>query len=137
MRIAVLILVAVLAAGCAPEEQPSGGIPLVIEPGLAPRLTPEEVASIVRRQNEGSEAIVGMLAPLRIQRVTVTTANRVGSIEAAAGGDGMDGALVVWVVRAQGTFTTRRGLGARPPTATSGYYVIDDGDGSILSYGFP
>jgi hypothetical protein len=45
---------------------------------------------------------------------------------------------IVWVVRAQGTFTTLRGrLGAKLPIAMTGYYVIADLDGSITDFGFP
>jgi hypothetical protein len=68
----------------------------------------------------------------------VTTGDRVDRFEPAAGrADPPDG-QIVWVVRAEGTFTTRRGPpGAAPVIAASGFYVIADVDGGVTTFGFP
>ena len=139
---AALVALAV-AGGCGPgpADLDSGPL-LVVEPGLAPRLAPAAVAAIVLGQIRDAEGMVGgSLAPPRILRMTVTTSDRVSGIEPGSG-DGLpqrpEGApFIVWVVRSEGTFSTDRNRGPHPMTASSGYMVIADLDGSIVSYGGP
>ena len=137
MSLAALLVV----AGCG-QGPTDDALPISIDDGLAPVMRPDQVERIVFDGIRSNEAIVGRaLAPPRILRISVTTSDRVGRFEGGAGNGPLqrpDGRPpIVWVVRAQGTFTTPRGLGARRPTATTGYYVIADVDGSITDFGFP
>ena len=131
-----------LLAGCGADPPlPTAPAPPVIsvDPGLTPRLSPEQVAGIVFGQIESSERAVGrVVAPARIVRMTVTTSGAAGRVEPGTGSDVRMPNSIVWVVRAFGTFTNRRTPpGGEPGVAGSGFYVIADADGSILGFGFP
>ena len=138
----IVLAVLIVATGCGPGPNDEAQV-VEIDEGLTPVMTPEQVARIVLAGIRDSEAIVGRaLAPRRILRMSVTTSDRVGRFETGAGNDPqlrpVGQPSIVWIVRAQGTFATRRiRLGAQAPTATTGYYVIADADGSITDFGFP
>jgi hypothetical protein len=84
-----------------------------------------------------SEASLGRtLAPIRIIRVTAIDSNRVAEVEPGAGVEVGPPPTTVWVVRAEGTFTSNRPRNG-PISAASGYYVISDKDGSVIGFGFP
>ena len=131
-----------VATGCGPAFTDDARL-IAIDDGLVPVMTPDQVAGIVLGGIRDNEVIVGRpLAPPRILHMSVTTSDNVGRLEPGAGNDPQlrpfGQPSVVWVVRAQGTFATRRiRLGAQAPTATTGYYVIADADGSIMAFGFP
>lgn len=75
---------------------------------------------IVLAQIHTMEKMVGSaLRPARIVTVTATAGS--------------------WRITAEGTFTTNRGpAGLRSPMiAPSGYFVINDADGTISQFGFP
>lgn len=140
---AVLVVVAVSLAACSPtptlvpspssEPQPV----VIVDPDIRPMMDPHVVAEIVRTQIHGMEQIVGRtVVPVRVIRLTATTSDRVARIEPTSG-KGIRAAGIVWVVRAVGTFTTQRGRGVQKPTAESGFFVIDDQNGTILDFGFP
>ena len=138
----VALAVLLVAAGCGPGPTDEAQL-IAIDDGLTPVMTPDQVARIVLAGIRDNEAIVGRaLAPRRILRMSVTTSDRVNRIEPGAGNDPQQRqggqTSIVWVVRAQGTFATRRiRLGAQAPTATTGFYVIADSDGTITDFGFP
>ena len=137
--LAILTLV-VLIGGCGsgPTEDP--GPPIAVDAGLAPIMTPDRVAAIVLGHIRSDEALIGRaLAPPRILRMTVTTSDRVNRVEPNAGNGPQQpgGPFIVWVIRAQGTFATRRGRGPEPISASTGFYVIADADASVISFGFP
>ena len=119
-----LVAVAIAAAqGCiaAPAPTPAIAQPLVtIGAGVTPRMTVDQVESIVLAQIHAMEATVGrVVSPSRIVSVTATAGS--------------------WRVTAEGTFTTERrppGLSS-PMVASTGYFVINDADGTITGFGFP
>lgn len=102
-------------------------------------MTPEQVTGRVMGLIQRNEELAGQVAkPPKILRMTVTTLAPVPQVEANAGQVSPAHDEIVWVVRAGGTFTTNRyPPGAKPPVATSGYYVISDQDGSVVQFGLP
>ncbi|HET7031242.1 MAG TPA: hypothetical protein VFI34_12075 [Candidatus Limnocylindrales bacterium] len=135
----LLGFVLVALAGCADVPEVERPPVIAIDPGLHPVRTADEVAAIVLRAIHANEIGLGrVLSPARIIRMSVTLASRVRAIEPNAGQGQPAANRTVWVVRAFGTFTTNRGpANAQLDAAGSGYYVIDDGDGSIMGDGFP
>jgi hypothetical protein len=129
-----------LACGPPPLVPEAVAPPVIsVDPGLDPVMTPEQVAGIVIAHIHNNEQVAGrVVAPARIVRMTVTTPGGVSRVEPNAGQPGVAAPDIVWVVRAFGTFTTRRGLRENgPKIAGSGFYVIADGNGSIMGFGFP
>ena len=94
-----------------------------IQPGLEPRLTPDDVTAQVLHSIQVMERAAGrVVAPPRIV-----------SIRASSGAWGIQ-----WEIRAEGTFIAwRAGRGARWEPAASGHFVIADADGLIVEYGLP
>lgn len=86
-----------------------------------------------------NQEIAGQVAmPPKILRLTATTGARIAEVEPSAGQQQPAEPGIVWVVRAEGRFTTNRyPPGAKPSVATSGFYVVSDSDGLVLSFGFP
>lgn len=129
MKTAVIAigLFAMIVIGCGSTPSPStvaASTPVVVIPsGATARMTATQVADRVLSLIRGNEVAVGhVLKPARILS------------EIASGA----APTIVWLVRAEGTFTNNRtGPGGSPGTATSGYYRISDADGSILEFGFP
>ena len=71
----------------------------------------------------------------RIVKVALRRASDVQSVENSAAGD-PTGSGLVWIVRAEGTFLSNRGLGP-PHVWPSGYFIIDDATGGIVGDGMP
>jgi len=130
---------------CAGAAVPPGSscpfqAPIVsIDPGLAPRMTPYGVAHEVMNRIKAMEQMAGRVAaPPRIVSMTATSAAGISRLEPNAGSGQLPAGGIAWLVRAEGTFTTNRyPPGAEPPVATSGFYVLSDADGSVMSFGFP
>jgi hypothetical protein len=93
---------------------------VTIEAGITPRMTPEQVEAIVIAQIHGMESMVGyVVRPPRILTVAASSGIR-------------------WTVRAEGTFTNNRyPPGGRPGVAATGYFGINDVDGSVVEFGYP
>lgn len=110
-----------------------------VEPGLLPRMTADQVAEVAVRQLRQMEKSAGRTAaPARVLSMTATTAEGVVRLEPAAGQDSLLTAGIVWLVRAEGTFTNNRTPpGAESLVAPSGYFIISDADGGIVGSGFP
>ncbi len=125
-RVLILLLMAAIASltsacNAAPRTSPTPEPPVVtIEAGITPRMTPAQVEAIVIARIHSMESMVGyVVRPARILTVTATAGIR-------------------WTVRAEGTFTTNRyPPGASPSVAATGYFGIDDADGSIVDFGYP
>ena len=132
----VLLLALVLVGG---SSTPDAGPTLVVSPGLAPRMTARQVSERVLALIHRNEEIAGrVMMPPRVLSLTATTGAGIAAIEPAAGQHEPVLQGIVWVVRAEGTFTTNRGPNRGvPPTATTGFYVLADVDGSVISFGFP
>jgi hypothetical protein len=137
----VLVMVVGLALRGSPTRPgaPSGTSLITIEAGLAPRMAAEEVEALALRHIHLMEGMVGtVVRPARILSVTATTASGVATLEPKAGQQEPPAAGIQWLVRAEGTFTnSRTPPGASPMTAATGYFVLDDADGSIINFGFP
>lgn len=133
-RLVGATLLAIAAAGCSLLPGPV----VRIEPGVSPRMTPDQVGTVAVEQIHEMERAVGHVAkPARIISVTATTAAGVARLEPDSG-QGPPLAGVEWLVRAEGTFTNNRTPpGAEPMVATSGYFVISDADGGVVGFGFP
>jgi hypothetical protein len=121
-RIALIAAVVVLAGACSsttPVVPPTSAPPVVtIDPGITPRMTPEQVESTVIAQIHAMEAMVGyVVRPARILTVTATAGIR-------------------WRVQAEGTFTSNRPRGS-PAVAATGYFVLNDADGGVIEFGYP
>jgi hypothetical protein len=110
-----------------------------VDPGLSPRMPPEQVAEVAMGQLRLMEQWAGRTAaPARVLRLTATTADGVVRLEPAAGSGSALTAGIVWLVRAEGTFTNvRTPPGVEAMVARSGYLIISDADGSIIGSGFP
>lgn len=120
--LAVMAVAAVAAQGCAAPVPTASPIPplVTIAAGVTPRMTVDQVEAIVLPRIHAMEATIGaVVRPARIVSVTATAGS--------------------WRVTAEGTFTTNRGpAGQRSPMiAPSGYFVINDADGTINEFGFP
>lgn len=146
--IAVLVLIAAAClAGCSADASPAPATVtpvvdpavVVIEPGLHPKMQPDQVAAIVLHDIANMEKTAGtVLAAPRILRITATTAGGVARLEPGSGvGDPMP-AGIQWLVRAEGTFMSNRGpVNGAAGAAASGFYVIDDANGEVISWGYP
>jgi hypothetical protein len=114
---------------------------VVIPAGLSPRLSPEDVAQEAMKRIHGMEQLTGEVAtPARIVSISATTLGGLASkLPGRATADpGLGDTAIVWFVTAEGTFVNNRTPpGAAPIVAVSGYFIVLDGDGSILDLGFP
>lgn len=144
LLIVLLGLSAILSRPGGPHA-PSGPTPqllaqatISIETTAQPRMTARQVADLVVSQIQRNEALLGRsVAPIRILSVIAVAGDRIGEVQPGAAALSPPVSGIVWVVRAEGTFTTNRGLASPPPTAASGYYLVLDADGSVLGMGFP
>ena len=130
-----VVLAVVAIAGCSLLSGPV----VRIDEAVSPRLTPAQVADIAIGRIHEMEQVAGRAAkPARVLNITATTPAGVPRLEPRAGQGGAAVPGVLWLVRAEGTFTnSRTPPGAEPMVATSGYLVISDADGGILGLGFP
>lgn len=130
--LALAAVVLVVVGACSPTT-------ISIAPGVSPRMSPDRVSSLVLGRIHDMEMMVGhVLRPARIVSMTATSGRDVALLEPDAGVEQAAQGAVVWLVRAEGTFTTNRlPPGGKPPVSPSGYYVIADADGSVLGFGFP
>jgi hypothetical protein len=145
LLIGVIALSAILSrpAGSHPALQPTGtgvgsSVTISIDSTLHPRLTPGQVADLAVAEIGRNEAILGRtLAPVRLLSITAVPGERIDDVEPGAARLAPPVTGIVWVVRAEGTLATDRGLASPRPSATSGYYLVLDADGSVLGMGFP
>jgi hypothetical protein len=128
-----VVLLATLACG-QPDTPPPP--PHQID-GVEPRHTPEEIAEIALDRIAAAAANYGEVAPARILSLTATTAARVSHFEPGAVFERPSPDVIVWIVRAEGTFGTRRGPELAPSTGSSGFFLLSDEDGSVIGTGFP
>jgi len=110
-----------------------------IEPGLQPKMRPDQLATIVFGQIADMERMAGkIVASPKIVRMTATSAAGVSRLEPGAGVPEPIPGGIQWVVRAEGTFTTNRGpMTGAAGVAASGFFLISDGNGDILGFGDP
>jgi hypothetical protein len=110
---------------------PQPAYPVSLAPGVTPRMAPEDVASLVLARL-GSGASIDRMILLGDASDVATVELRGGSMSKPAFGP-------VWVVRAHGSFVSRRGGPNRvhPIQHSTGYYVIADRDGTIWGMGMP
>jgi hypothetical protein len=102
-------------------------------------MTTGEVSTIVLAQIHAMETTQGrVVTPARIVSITATTSAGVARLEPDAGQRQPPDPGIEWLVQAEGTFTNERTPpGAAAMVASSGFFVIADGDGSIIGFGFP
>lgn len=90
----------------------------------------------LRLMEQAAEGQTAMSA--RVISMTATTAEGVVRRERSAGSGSSLGSGIVWLIRAEGTFTnSRTPPGVAAIVASSGYVIISDADGAILGSGFP
>jgi hypothetical protein len=143
--VALLVTVVLVASACAgagqsSEPSPTAAAPtVVIESGLSPRMTADQVEGIVLHQIHIMEFGVGrVVRPARIIAVTATTAAGVARLEPQSGFGLPPPVGIEWLVRAEGTFTNDRvPPGGHPMVDASGYFIVGDADGAILGFGMP
>lgn len=118
----------------------SGAYQVVVAPDLQTRRTPVQIAQLaLGRMNSMADELVseGLGPPksTRILSISATTRDDVGAVEPGLAGT-LDPGGPIWVVRAEGSFISRRGKGA-PIVARSGYLIFDDATGEPLGVGMP
>jgi hypothetical protein len=130
-----LILIALVAAGCALL----GGPVVRIDEGISPRMTPDQVSTVVIDHIHEMEQTAGSVAkPARVVSMSATTATGVALLEPDSGQGQQPQPGIQWLVRAEGTFTNNRApTDAARMISTTGYFVISDADGSTIGFGFP
>jgi hypothetical protein len=136
VRAVVGCVAMLVAAGCSALFGPD----VRVDPGLSPHMPPDQVSEVAMGQLRLMEQWAGRTAAsARVLSMTATTAEGVVRLEPAAGaGSSLTASVVVWLVRAEGTFTNvRTPPGVEPMIARSGYLIISDADGSIIGSGFP
>ena len=93
---------------------------------MTARQVVDRVLVLIHRNEEVAGRV---LSPPRVLSMTAITGAQIAQVEPAAGQQEPAYQGIVWVVRAEGTFTTNRGPNRMdPPTATTGFYVLADVD---------
>jgi hypothetical protein len=128
------VVAAALAVIALRNDSASGGkaYPVEIAAGVAPRMTAEQVATVALESLPPGATIIRMNA--LPDEAAVTT------LEPAAGSPNPDLPPIgpVWVVRARGSFAAgRTPPGGQEITADTGFFVIDDRNGEVLTRGMP
>jgi hypothetical protein len=106
------------------------------------KLSAAQVAQIATARISSMEAVTSAPAvAAKVTSVAAMSQSSVSSLEPGAGQPPLgsaDAQSTVWVVRATGTFVGLRvPKGAQPIVASSGYFVIDDATGEIITMGMP
>jgi hypothetical protein len=149
--VAALFLIGAFAFGCvsvqaplddghALSPSPTTGYILDLDLALTPRMTADEavvvaMTSLAAMARGAANANLATSVDPRIIKVSLRRASDARSVESSSAGDPTAKGLV-WIVRAEGTFLTNRGLGP-PRVWPSGYFIIDDATGGILGDGMP
>jgi len=121
--IASLLLAFGLALGNEARAEPPD-YPVEIAPGLAPQMTPHDVAQVLAHSR------VSRILSMECVRGDPWKTTRQDNPAETFGPD------VVWVVRAKGAFVSRRSWpGKGPIVRSSGFYVLDDETGQIIARG--
>jgi hypothetical protein len=103
--------------------------PVSVVDDVTPRMTPEEVALIVLAKLGSGGSIDRM--------TLISDARDLATVEPRAGGGLMLGGPL-WVVRAHGSFVSKRGgLGRRQPLQQPTGYLVADRDGHVAGMGMP
>lgn len=99
-------------------------------------MTVEEVTAVVQAVAEQAAREVGEVKPFRVTRITAAPAERLHEVEplAAAGGSARGGG-VVWALEVEGTFLGLRRRDGPPIVIDKAFFVVADGDGSIIEWG--
>lgn len=136
VRLAVVLLIASVTVGASEQDYE-----VSIETHLSPRMSPQEVAQIVRTRL--SEPITNLVpdasgpqlepAPPEITSMRLVTRDEIGKWTNDKGE--IDRSLV-WVVHANGTFINFRVPPGRKPTVRKqGFYIISDETGNVIGRG--
>lgn len=114
---------------------------IVVPPGVTPHTPPARIEAktleLIRGMEEQAEC---QAAEPHIIRMTLTDIADLTLVEPKAPTQKrLQRGLLAWVVRAEGTFTSRRGRRGRVPRpcVATGYLMFLDRDGSMLGMGFP
>lgn len=132
-----LILLVALAVGV---TFGSRAYTVELAPGLATRLSPASVTDIATGRLEAMAAeasIYGLERPTAPRIIHVVSVRKADLPDVEPRIAGIDGAGPFWVVRAEGTFFTKRGRDAKPRAFGSGYFLIDDTLGIVVGMGMP
>jgi hypothetical protein len=146
-------LLGILASGCrvgdyfpatptySPAPAITPGFTLDIDPTLEPRHRVDEVVAIALNDIDdmarGAAAEGLPTTPARITKIWLRRQSDLQSVDPNA--PGSTDSNVVWLVRAEGTFTTNHtGSVPRSPAVwSSGYLIVDDATGGIIGQGSP
>lgn len=132
-------MAAALIAGCA--GGPFAALQIVMPDGVTPHTQPaqleEKALALIRGMEEQAECRAATAHVTRMTLVDIADARRVEP--AAPGQTTLRRGLMAWIVRAEGTFTSRRGRrgGIARPCIPSGYFMFLDRDGTMLAMGYP
>jgi hypothetical protein len=135
MRWLVGAILVVAVAGCSLLPGP----PVHIDEGLAPRLSPDQVGTAALARIHAMEQSAGhVVRPARILSIAATTSDGLARLDPDLGFGQPIAPGILWLVKAEGTFTNNRTPpGGDPAAEGTGYFVYSDADGSVVLFGFP
>ena len=115
-------------------------IQISVPPGVTPHTAPARIEALTLDMIRDMEVQADCVATEpRVLRMTLTDVADLQRVEpSTAVRPGNRRGMYAWVVRAEGTFTNRRGrFNRRRPCVPTGYVLFLDRDATIMGMGFP
>jgi hypothetical protein len=140
LRVTLAALAAAIVIGCSALPLPAT-MQIALPPGVTPHTAPARIEALTIKIIHDMEVQAECVAAQpRVLRMTLADVADIPQIEPNSPLQvGFRHGLFAWIVRAEGTFTTRRGrrVGVPRPCVGSGYIVYLDRDATVLGMGFP